>query len=61
MLLPCLLSDREVNIKDPLRRGCLDEELIEVFLKAVDLKPECHPLSLDNHRKVQRKMRSIGG
>ncbi|UCG99817.1 MAG: GTP 3',8-cyclase MoaA [Deltaproteobacteria bacterium] len=61
MLLPCLLSDREVNIKDPLRRGCLDEELIEIFLKAVDLKPECHPLSLDNHRKVQRKMCSIGG
>jgi cyclic pyranopterin phosphate synthase len=61
MLLPCLLSDREVNIKDPLRRGCLDEELIEVFLKAVDLKPECHPLGLDNQRKVQRKMCSIGG
>ena len=46
MLLPCLLSNIEVDIKDPLRRGCLDEELIEVFLKAVDLKPQCHPLRL---------------
>lgn len=61
LLLPCLLSDREVDIKDPLRRGCLDEELIEVFLEAVKSKPKCHPLSLDNHQKVYRKMCSIGG
>ena len=51
----------EVDIKDPLRRGCLDEELIEVFLKAVDVKPQCHPLNLDNNQKVHRKMCSIGG
>jgi len=61
MLLPCLLSNGEANIKDPLRKGCLDEELIEVFLKAVNLKPERHPLSLDNHQNVHRKMCSIGG
>jgi cyclic pyranopterin phosphate synthase len=61
MLLPCLLSDREVSIKDPLRRGCLDEELIEVFLKAVDLKPQHHPLNLDHQQRVQRKMCAIGG
>ena len=61
MLLPCLLSGREVDIKDSLRRGCLDEELIEVFLEAVKSKPKCHPLSLDNHQKVYRKMCSIGG
>ena len=61
VLLPCLLSDREASIKDPLRRGCLDEELIEAFLKAVNLKPECHPLNLDNDQRVQRKMCSIGG
>jgi cyclic pyranopterin phosphate synthase len=61
MLLPCLLSNIEVDIKDPLRRGCLDEELIEVFLKAVKEKPECHVLNLDNNQKVHRKMCSIGG
>ena len=61
MFLPCLLSNREVDIKDPLRRGCLDDELIEVFLKAVNLKPKCHALNLDNHQMVQRKMCSIGG
>jgi len=61
MLLPCLLSEGEVNIKDPLRRGCLDEELIEVFLKAVSLKPKRHAWNVDNHQRVHRKMCSIGG
>jgi len=61
MLLPCLLSDKEVDIKDRLRRGCLDEELIGVFLEAVRSKPQRHPLSIDNHQKVYRKMCSIGG
>ena len=61
MMLPCLLSNIEVDIKDPLRRGCLDEELIEVFLKAVDSKPQCHALKLDSHQRVYRKMCSIGG
>jgi cyclic pyranopterin phosphate synthase len=60
-LLPCLLSDSEVDLKEPLRNGCLDEDLIEVFLKAINSKPQCHPLSLANHQKVQRKMCSIGG
>lgn len=61
MILPCLLSNTEVDIKDPLRKGCLDEAIIKVFLKAVDLKPKCHSLNLDNHQGVYRKMCSIGG
>jgi cyclic pyranopterin phosphate synthase len=60
-ILPCLLSNTEVDIKDPLRRGFLDEELIKVFLKAVDLKPQCHPLTLEHDQRVYRKMCSIGG
>jgi cyclic pyranopterin phosphate synthase len=61
MLLPCLLSDAEVSIKNSLRRGCLDGELIEVFREAVRLKPACHPLNGQNHQKVHRKMCSVGG
>jgi len=61
VILPCLLSNTEVDIKDPLRRGCLDEEIIKVFLKAVDLKPQCHPLNLEHDKRVYRKMCSIGG
>jgi cyclic pyranopterin phosphate synthase len=60
-LLPCLLSDSEVDLKDPLRKGCLDEDLIEVFREAVNSKPQCHSLGSENHQKVQRKMCSVGG
>jgi cyclic pyranopterin phosphate synthase len=60
-ILPCLLSNTEVDIKNPLRRGCLDEELIKVFLKAVELKPLSHPLNLEDDQRVYRKMCSIGG
>ncbi len=60
-LLPCLLSDGEVDLKSPLRKGCLDEDLIEVFLEAVKLKPQCHRLKGENHHHVHRKMCSVGG
>lgn len=60
-LLPCLLSDSEIDLKGPLRRGCLDEDLIEVFLEAINSKPQCHPLRGKNHQKVHRKMCSVGG
>jgi GTP 3',8-cyclase len=61
MLLPCLLSGREISIKDPLRSGCLDDELVEVFLKATDLKPMGHSLNSEDGQKGYRKMCSIGG
>jgi len=61
VILPCLLSNTEVDIKDPLRRGCLDEEIVKVFRKAVDLKPQCHPLNAEHDKRVYRKMCSIGG
>jgi len=61
VILPCLLSNAEVDIKDPLRRGCLDEEISKVFRKAVELKPQCHPLNLEHDQRVYRKMCSIGG
>jgi len=60
-LLPCLLSDGEVDLKGPLRRGCLDEDVIEVFLEAVRLKPQRHSLRGENDRKVHRKMCAVGG
>jgi cyclic pyranopterin phosphate synthase len=60
-ILPCLLSNREIDIKEPLRRGCLDEALIKVFQDAVRLKPKSHLLNLEGHQRVHRKMCSIGG
>jgi len=60
-ILPCLLSNTEVDIKEPLRRGCLDDELIKVFQKAVEIKPQFHPLNPEHDQRIYRKMCSIGG
>jgi cyclic pyranopterin phosphate synthase len=56
-LRPCLLMDREINIKDVLRSG---GSLEAVLRKAVALKPEGHELSLQ-HYPESRRMAQIGG
>jgi GTP 3',8-cyclase len=60
-ILPCLLSNIEVDIKEQLRRGCLDDALIKAFEDAVRMKPREHLLNVEGHKKVYRKMCSIGG
>jgi GTP 3',8-cyclase len=60
-ILPCLLSNIEADIREPLRKGCLDEELIKVFQYAVSIKPKSHHLNMVGHQMVHRKMCSIGG
>jgi GTP 3',8-cyclase len=60
-ILPCLLSNIDIDIKEPLRLGCLDEALIKVFQDAVRLKPRSHLLNLEGYKRVYRKMCSIGG
>jgi cyclic pyranopterin phosphate synthase len=61
VLLPCLLSNREVDLRGPIREGCLDEALIEAFKRAVALKPVSHTSRLESEREQHRKMCSIGG
>lgn len=60
-LRPCLMSDVQVDLKTPLRKGCSDDELAEVFLKAVRLKPSEHNLSVDHPAGVSAQMCAIGG
>jgi cyclic pyranopterin phosphate synthase len=60
-LRPCLMSDVQVDLKTPLRKGCSDDELIEVFLKAVRLKPSEHNLSVDHSAGISAQMCAIGG
>jgi cyclic pyranopterin phosphate synthase len=61
MLRPCLLSDHQEDLKGPLRRGCSDEELAEVFFRAVRHKPSDHNLAVQNPSGVCGPMRAIGG
>jgi len=60
-LRPCLMSDVQVDLKTPLRKGCSDAELAEVFLQAVRLKPLGHNLSGDHPVGVLAQMCAIGG
>ncbi|QTA78927.1 Molybdenum cofactor biosynthesis protein A [Desulfonema limicola] len=60
-LRPCLLSDRQEDIKTPLRNRASDRELVDVFLKAVNFKPMQHHLDQVDSETVKDSMSSIGG
>lgn len=59
-LRPCLLSDEEVDLKSPLRRGALPEDLKGLIQQAVAQKPERHHLSEGIFPKG-RAMCQVGG
>ena len=60
-LRPCLLSDHHEDVKEVMRTGGTDEELMEVFVKAVRHKPSDHNLAIHNPSRVCGQMSSIGG
>jgi cyclic pyranopterin phosphate synthase len=60
-LRPCLLSGHHEDIKGPLREGRSDDELAEIFIKAVRHKPSDHNLAVGNQFRVCGQMRAIGG
>ena len=59
-LLPCLLSDMEIDLRDPLRSGIDDAELKALLANAVARKPARHHLEEGEH-PVKREMAQIGG
>jgi len=58
---PCLLSDRELDIKTALRAGASDEDLADLLKKAVFSKPKAHQLVDQNLSRFPGEMSSIGG
>lgn len=60
-LRPCLLSDRQVDIKTPLRSGASDSELSDIFLRAVALKSFKHNLTAADSPVITGQMQAIGG
>ncbi len=61
MIKPCLLSDIQIDIRTPMRRGITDEGLEKLFLKAVSVKPEKHKLSEQGSLVDLPSMSEIGG
>ncbi len=44
-LRPCLLSEREIDLRQPLRQGVSEEGLKKLIKKAVESKPKQHKLA----------------
>lgn len=60
-LRPCLMSDCQEDLKGPMRSGCSDDALTELFFKTIQRKPSDHHLSVGEPAHVCCQMRSIGG
>jgi cyclic pyranopterin phosphate synthase len=60
-LRACLFSDREIDIKAPLREGKPDAQLVDVIKLAIKNKPKGHAFHKTGPRKCVRQMSSIGG
>ncbi len=61
LLRPCLLSDRQEDLRTPLRAGAPDEALAAVFLQAVRHKPDGHHIGQGVAETVCGQMSAIGG
>jgi cyclic pyranopterin phosphate synthase len=60
-LRPCLLSDRQIDLKQPMRAGCKDSRIADLFLEAVRHKPADHHIAVGDRGCVACQMSSIGG
>jgi cyclic pyranopterin phosphate synthase len=60
-LRTCLFSDKETDLKTPLRNGCNEKELEEIITTAILNKPEKHKVLDPSFEKCHRGMSSIGG
>jgi cyclic pyranopterin phosphate synthase len=59
---PCLFSREEIDIKTPLRNGASDEDIRELFIRAIKLKPQRHTLNENKTSSSHLKaMSEIGG
>lgn len=59
-LRPCLMSDGELNLREPLRSGISDSEVAALFEHVVKAKPERHYLA-EGQKVTSRGMSQIGG
>jgi cyclic pyranopterin phosphate synthase len=60
-LRPCLMHDKQEDLKSIIRKGCSDRELAEVFLEVVRHKPLEHKLQTDHNAGSAVQMCAIGG
>lgn len=59
-LRPCLLSDHEIDLRQPLRSGASPQELKRVITEAIQAKPQKHELA-QGRASRKRLMSQVGG
>ncbi|MEO1524732.1 MAG: GTP 3',8-cyclase MoaA [Planctomycetota bacterium] len=57
----CLFSNNEYSVRDPMRAGASDDELLNVFRTAVAAKAAGHGIDEEGFEPPSRPMYSIGG
>lgn len=57
----CLYDKREIDLQEAINNGASDEELKELFIKTINLKPSEHHMDNGWGTDNQRKMYQIGG
>jgi cyclic pyranopterin phosphate synthase len=57
----CLYDKREIDLKTAIQSGASDEELRQLFKKAIEIKPERHHMGDGWGNENKRKMYQIGG
>ena len=60
-LRTCLFSTHETNLKEMVRTGATDEEIMDVIRQAVMIKEPGHKINLDDFQRPHRAMHAIGG
>ena len=62
-LRACLFSDKEVDLKEAMRSGCSDDDLVSLIDKAIKMKPQdIKEAALGMHiKKCTMEMSAIGG
>lgn len=60
-LRPCLFSETEIDLKNPLRSSAPDSEIERLIKLAIEMKPEGHDISCRSQLHTLRPMSKIGG
>jgi len=60
-LLLCLGNEHSVDLREPLRNGCSDEELKSIITDAMKIKPKSHEFDVQEEPQILRFMNTTGG
>ena len=60
-LRTCLFSTNETDLKELIRGGASDEDIVKAIRDAVLIKEPGHKINLDDFERPQRAMHAIGG